>query len=52
MLVSGMTSASGEQCVVASGSAVVVEPCLDAIAAGDGRDVAVDVSNCGQHVWR
>ena len=39
MIISGATSASGEQCVVASGSELLLEGCLDAIAAGDGRDV-------------
>jgi len=39
MLVSGISSAGGEQCLVASGSTVHLEPCLDAVAAGDGREV-------------
>jgi hypothetical protein len=40
MLVSGITSAVGEQCLTNAGSlGVVPEPCLEAIAAGDGREV-------------
>jgi len=39
MLVSGITSAAGEQCVVAGGLGLGLEPCLEAIAAGDGREV-------------
>jgi len=40
MLVSGMTSAVGEQCVVNSASAGVgLEPCIGAIATGDGREI-------------
>jgi hypothetical protein len=39
MLVSGITSAAGEQCVVAGAAGVSLEPCLLAIAAGDGREV-------------
>ena len=42
MLVSGVTSTSGEQCVVVGDSGdLAVEPCLDAIAAGDGREIFV-----------
>ena len=36
---SGITSAAGEQCVVAGAAGVSLEPCLLAIAAGDGREV-------------
>jgi hypothetical protein len=39
-LASGITSAVGEQCLTNAGSlGVVPEPCLEAIAAGDGREV-------------
>ena len=38
MLVSG-SPAVREQCVVSSGHSLAAEPCLDAIVAGDGRDV-------------
>ncbi|CAL1163200.1 unnamed protein product [Cladocopium goreaui] len=38
MLVSG-GPAVREQCVVSSGHGLTAEPCLDAIVAGDGRDV-------------
>ena len=42
MLVSGVTSTSGEQCMVVGGSGdLTAEPCLDAIAAGDGREIFV-----------
>ena len=36
LLTSGITSPSGEQCLVNGAS---LEPCLDAIAAGDGREI-------------
>ena len=36
---SGITSAAGEQCFVTGASGVHLEPCLEAIAAGDGREV-------------
>lgn len=39
MLVSGITSTDGEQCLVAGASGIALEPCLEAIAAGDGREV-------------
>lgn len=40
MLVSGITSSVGEQCLINAGSAgVALEPCLEAVAAGDGREV-------------
>ena len=35
-LTSGITSAVGEQCLVKGAS---MEPCLEAIAAGDGREI-------------
>ena len=37
--VSGITSSAGEQCVVTSSSGIHLESCLEAIAAGDGREV-------------
>jgi len=36
---SGITSAVGEQCLVTGASGVHLEPCLESIAAGDGREV-------------
>ena len=39
MLVSGITSAVGEQCLVTGAGGVHLEPCLGAIAGGDGREV-------------
>jgi len=37
---SGITSAVGEQCLTNAGAlGVIPEPCLEAIAAGDGREV-------------
>ena len=39
MLVSGLTSRAGEQCFVAVGTDLALEPCLLAISAGDGRDI-------------
>ena len=36
---SGITSTDGEQCLVAGASGIALEPCLEAIAAGDGREV-------------
>ena len=36
---SGITSGDGEQCLVTGASGVTLEPCLEAIAAGDGREV-------------
>ena len=36
---SGITSTAGEQCVVSGAAGVSLEPCLLAIAAGDGREV-------------
>lgn len=39
MLVSGITSPVGEQCLVTGASGVHLEPCLESIAAGDGREV-------------
>ena len=36
---SGITSSAGEQCIVASTSGIQLESCLEAIAAGDGREV-------------
>ena len=40
MCVSGITSRAGEQCLVSSSSAGVhLEPCFEAIAAGDGREI-------------
>jgi len=39
MFVSGITSPVGEQCLVTGASGVHLEPCLESIAAGDGREV-------------
>jgi len=39
MLVSGITSTVGEQCLVNTAAGVALEPCIDAIATGDGREV-------------
>ena len=36
---SGITSPVGEQCLVTGASGVHLEPCLESIAAGDGREV-------------
>ena len=39
MLVSGAKSSLGELCLVARGSGLGTEPCLKAVAAGDGREI-------------
>lgn len=39
MLVSGITSTVGEQCLVNTALGVALEPCIEAIATGDGREV-------------
>ena len=39
MFVSGRTSSEGEQCLIASGLELGAAACLDAVAAGDGREV-------------
>lgn len=39
MLASGITSSAGEQCIVTGTSGIQMESCLEAIAAGDGREV-------------
>lgn len=39
LCLSGVTSSLGEQCLVSSSAGVSLEPCLAAIAAGDGREV-------------
>jgi hypothetical protein len=37
--VSGITSLGSEQCLVAGALGMTLEPCLEAVAAGDGREV-------------
>ena len=39
MLVSGQSSSEGEHCLIASGLELGAAGCLDAVAAGDGREV-------------
>ena len=39
VLCSGITSGDGELCLVSGAAGVSLEPCLLAIAAGDGREV-------------
>ena len=39
MVVSGAASSLGERCLTVAGAGLASEGCLDAIAAGDGRDV-------------
>ena len=39
MLVSGRSSSEGEHCLIASGLELGSAACLDAVAAGDGREV-------------
>ena len=39
MLISGAKSSLGELCLVARGSGLGTEPCLKAVAAGDGREI-------------
>lgn len=39
MLVSGVSSIAGEQCIVAKGGSLASAPCLDAVAAGDGQEL-------------
>ena len=39
MLVSGRSSSEGEHCLIASGFELGAAACLDAVAAGDGREV-------------
>ena len=39
MMVSGATGPTGERCLVAHGAGLAMEPCLSAIAAGDGREI-------------
>ena len=48
ILASGITSGAGEQCVVAGNAGVSLEPCLLAIAAGDGREVMELDKECAQ----
>jgi len=49
MLASGITSSAGEQCIVTGTSGIQLESCLEAIAAGDGREV-LQFSKGGQIV--
>ena len=50
-IASGITSAIGEQCLTNGGSlGLVPEPCLEAIAAGDGREVMKFDADCSMHV--
>lgn len=47
---SGITSAVGEQCLTNAGSlGLVPEPCLEAIATGDGREVMQFDAECNMH---
>ena len=39
MVISGAMSSSGELCLVAKGAGLGTEPCLKAVAAGDGREI-------------
>ena len=51
IIASGITSAIGEQCLTNAGSlGLVPEPCLEAIAAGDGREVMKFDADCSMHV--
>jgi hypothetical protein len=36
---SGITSSAGEQCIVTGASGIQLQACVEAIAAGDGREV-------------
>jgi hypothetical protein len=49
LFASGITSSAGEQCIVTGTSGIQMESCLEAIAAGDGREVMQfdKVSFCG-----
>ena len=39
MLATATTALTGESCLVAQGKSLAAEPCLNAIAAGDGREI-------------
>ena len=48
LVASGITSAVGEQCLTNAGT---LEPCLEAIAAGDGREIVkLDTDTARMHM--
>ena len=51
---SGITSAVGEQCLTNAGTlGVLPEPCLEAIAAGDGREIMkFDADTASMRIYR
>ena len=54
LVASGITSAVGEQCLTNAGTlGVLPEPCLEAIAAGDGREIMkFDADIARMHMYR